>query len=33
VKSVDVNGDIVALAIAVNNGIAGRNGVVTGREG
>ncbi|KAI1552063.1 hypothetical protein PtrCC142_001146 [Pyrenophora tritici-repentis] len=26
-----VNADIAALAVAVNNGVAGRNGVVTGR--
>jgi len=26
-----VNADITALAIAVNNGLAGRNGLVTGR--
>jgi len=32
VKSVGVNGDIAALAIAVNNGLAGRNGWVTGRK-
>ncbi|KAF1947977.1 PLC-like phosphodiesterase [Clathrospora elynae] len=30
-KSVSVNYDIAALAIAVNNGMAGQNGVVTGR--
>jgi hypothetical protein len=30
-KSVPTNTDIAALAIAVNNGMAGRNGVVTGR--
>jgi uncharacterized coiled-coil protein SlyX len=30
-RQVPVNNDIVALAIAVNNGMAGRNGVVTGR--
>lgn len=30
-RQVPVNNDIVALAIAVNNGIAGRNKVVTGR--
>jgi hypothetical protein len=32
VKSVAVNNDITALAIAVNNGMAGRNGKVTGRR-
>jgi hypothetical protein len=31
-KSVAVNNDIAALAIAVNNGMAGRNGYVTGRK-
>ncbi|KAH7400960.1 PLC-like phosphodiesterase [Phaeosphaeria sp. MPI-PUGE-AT-0046c] len=31
VKSVPVNNDIAALAIAVNNGMAGRNGYITGR--
>jgi hypothetical protein len=31
VNSVGVNQDIVALAVAVNNGIAGRNGFVTGK--
>jgi hypothetical protein len=30
-RQVPVNGDIVALAIAVNNGLAGRNKVVTGK--
>jgi len=30
-RSVAVNYDITALAIAVNNGVAGRNGYVTGR--
>lgn len=30
-RTVGVNNDIAALAIAVNNGIAGRNGYVTGR--
>jgi hypothetical protein len=30
-RSVPVNNDITALAIAVNNGMAGRNGYVTGR--
>ncbi|KAF2828377.1 PLC-like phosphodiesterase [Ophiobolus disseminans] len=30
-RSVGVNGDVAALAIAVNNGFAGRNGIVTGR--
>jgi hypothetical protein len=29
-RSVPVNNDIAALAIAVNNGIAGRNGYITG---
>lgn len=32
VRSVAVNSDITALAIAVNNGMAGRNGAVTGRR-
>ncbi|KAL5118019.1 hypothetical protein ACEQ8H_004003 [Pleosporales sp. CAS-2024a] len=31
VRSVGVNYDLVALAVAVNNGMAGRNEVVTGR--
>lgn len=31
VRSVPVNNDIAALAIAVNNGMAGRNGIVTGK--
>jgi hypothetical protein len=30
-RSVPVNNDIAALAIAVNNGMAGRNGYITGR--
>jgi hypothetical protein len=30
-RSVPVNNDIAALAIAINNGMAGRNGYITGR--
>ena len=30
-RQVPLNNDVVALAIAVNNGMAGRNKVVTGR--
>jgi hypothetical protein len=30
-RGVAVNNDIAAFAIAVNNGLAGRNGYVTGR--
>jgi hypothetical protein len=32
-RNVPTNADIAALAVAVNNGMAGRNGVVTGKGG